>query len=164
VNDGGPKYAVFLEQELRAEQERRTYLDGRAQTVVTTSGSVVALLAAVGSFLGSEAKRRVAGGVGYALVVTVTAFTFAVVFAIVAMFLFRYGVTSRASLQRLPREAWSDDEDVAVRNTMAMNVETICTLRDGNDQKARLVMAAWCSQLAAVASLGAAVYLIVIHG
>jgi len=164
LSEGGLKYAAFVEQELKAERDRRTNLEARAQTIITTSGTVVTLLAAVGAFGGAWAKRAVPRTIDYPLVVTVTMFTFAVLFAVLSTFIFKYSVVDLKSLERLPRANWGDSDDIAVKNITAMNVTTIGTLRRGNNKKVVLLMVAWCAQLFAVASLGLVVYLITING
>jgi hypothetical protein len=162
LTDGQTKYAAFVEQELKSERERRVNLDARAQSVVTSSGSFVTLLSVVGGLVSSRSGYKLPSVVGYPLVVTVTGFTFAVLFAIFASFIFKYRLADRGSLQRITRDGWRDSEEVALMNIVTTNVTTISSLRNGNDQKARLLIGAWVSQVVALAALGVSVYLIVI--
>jgi xanthine/uracil/vitamin C permease (AzgA family) len=162
LTDGGLKYAGFVEQELKAERDRRTSLDARAQSLVTTSGSLVTLLSAVGAFVSSRSGYALPRGAGYPLVVTVTMFTITLLFAIVATYNFKYEVADAETLLQIPRSHWADSEDIAVKNITATNVTTVLTLRRGNDRKVKFILAALVAQLVALGSLGATVYLMII--
>lgn len=163
MSTGGPKYAVFLEQELKAERDRRINLDTRAQSVVTVSGSLVTLLAAVGAFISSRKDYRLPSVTHAPLIITVVMFTVTIALAILASFNFRYDVADKQTLMQLPRQHWADSEDIALKNITATNVTTVTSLRYGNDQKATFILVALIAQLLSLGSLGLTVYLMVIN-
>jgi hypothetical protein len=163
LNDGGAKYAAFVEQELRAERDRRSSLDARAQSFVTASGTLVTLSAAIGAFVSSRKDYVVPSVAQFPLIITVTLFTITLILAILATFNFAYQVADRRTLEGMPRDHWNDEEGTALRNVVALNVTTVLTLRHGNNQKVAFLLAALVAQLIALTSLGLTVYLMVIN-
>jgi hypothetical protein len=164
MSEGGAKYATFLEQELKAERDRRTSLDARAQSFVTASGSLVALLAALSALIGSRKDYTVPSSAHIPLLCTVALFWFTLMAAILATFNFKYDVAKAPTLEQMPREHWRDDESTAMRNIAAINVSTVLTLRYGNNKKVTLLLTAFVGQLLSLACLGLTAYIIVISG
>lgn len=157
-------YHSFIEQELQAERDRRTTLDARAQGVITTSGAFVSLAGAIGAFISSRDGYELPVPARFALAAVVALLAGAGLLAIIATLSFKYRVAAVASLSAMPRERWVDDPDIAARSVAAMNVDTIATLRAGNSKKSYLLVLSLLTQLLGVASLGAAVYLMMILG
>ena len=162
MTDSGVNYAPFVEQELKSERERRSALDTRGQTVVTTSGVLITILSAVTAVAINRKILVVPGAVRYSILSALACFILAVFFGILATINFKYYVASKSTLLQLSREHSADSREVAERNIVATNVTTILTLRKGNDIKVVLLLVALFAQLAALLSLGAAVLLAVI--
>jgi hypothetical protein len=55
----GSAYCDLIADELGAERQRKAAIDARAGSVVSTSGGLVALLAAVGAFIGTGGSSHI---------------------------------------------------------------------------------------------------------
>ena len=161
MTDNGPKYVSFVDQELKAERERRTTLDGRGQAIVTTSGALVALLSAVGVIVSHRSSFVLPQAARYPLVAALVLFVIAAFLGILATMNFKYDVVSRDSLAQMVRRHWPDTDDVAAKNIATANVNTTVTMRRGNNKKAVLLLVALFAQLGALLSLSVAVFLLV---
>jgi hypothetical protein len=162
LTDSGVNYAPFVEQELKAERERRTTLDARGQAVVTTAGVLVTILSTVSAIAINKKLLAVSGPVRYSILSALACFILAVILGILATINFKYDVANKSTLLQLPREHSTDSKELAERNIVATNVTTILTLRRGNDRKATFLFAALFAQLAALLGLAVAVLLAVI--
>lgn len=155
-SDQGSQYEAFVEAQLKAEYDRRTTLEARGLTVVTSSGTLVTLAVAVGAFaLGQDYKPSTTAVT--ALGVSLGLFIVAALFGLIANFLRKYAVPSAATIQLMLTTHWTDSE-VAARNVCAVaNAETLDSLRAGSNDKAMQVTIALVCQLLAVAALAFAV-------
>jgi hypothetical protein len=157
-------YAAFIEGELKAERERRTVLDGRGIAVVSTSGSLVTLLAAVGAFVSNRKDFQLPFTAVLPLLLTLLGFTVAAALGLLVSKNRWYHVALTTTLYGMVTDHWTDDPVDSRNNVAELNVRTIHTLRVGNDRKATLVGRALWAQLGAVLSLGVAVTLVLVAG
>lgn len=162
MTNSGVNYAPFVEQELKAERERRATLDGRGQAVVTTAGVLVTILSTVSAIAINKKLLVVSGPVRYSILSALACFILAVTLGILATINFKYDVAAGSTLVQLPREHSTDGKEIAERNIVATNVATILSLRKGNDRKATFLFTALFAQLAALLCLAVAVLLAVI--
>lgn len=72
---------------------------------------------------------------------------------------FKYEVIDRESLKEVAgtNAAWAQSADHAVRAEVSQQVRTICSLRNGNDTKAKLVTASLTFQVVAIFLLSVSV-------
>jgi len=164
VSDGSERYASFVEQELKAERARRETLDGRGQAVVTTSGALAALLAAVGALVIDSKGFVLPEDAHIPLLVTLGFFVVATSFGILVTFNFKYEVADRETLAELMRAHLADSDAVALSSVVGTNVTTIVTLRRRNNTKAWFLLVALLAQLGALLSLAFTVFLAVTAG
>jgi hypothetical protein len=162
LTDSGLNYAPFVEQELKAERDRRATFDARGQAVVTTSGVLLTILSTVTAITINRKVLAVSGPVRYAILSALACFVIAVALGILATINFKYDVAAKSALLQLPREHSVDSREIAERNIVTTNVSTVLTLRKGNDLKAIFLLAALFAQLAALLGLAVAVLLAVI--
>src|SRR3954469_5683651 len=80
----GTVYATFIERELEAETERRGRLDTRAAWIVTSSGTLIALLSAIGTLAAGAQRQVLARTTGPLLIAAAVAFIAAVAGGIAA--------------------------------------------------------------------------------
>lgn len=155
-SDQGSQYHAFIEAQLKAEYDRRTTLEARGLAVVTSSGTLVTLVFAVGAFaLGKDYRPSRVGVV--ALGISLVLFIGAAVFGLLANFLRKYKVASPATVNLMLTTHWTDTE-VSARNVCAVaNTDTLNSLRDGSNDKALQVSCALICQLAALVGLAFAV-------
>lgn len=152
----GTVFAEFIEKELRAERDRRVALDARAVGVLNTSGTVVALVLALGAVATGTTGFDPPTLMVWLLTAALAAFVGAALFGLLANRPRWYNITQPDQLHKWrDRDGnWNDTADKAKRVVARANILTIGSLRHGNDTKATLVDVASWFQLAAVALLG----------
>jgi hypothetical protein len=128
---------------------------------VTTSGALVALLSAVALLL-RRSTFVFSGNARYPLVSALALFVVAAFLGILATVNFKYDVVSRDSLSQMLRGHWADTDEIAAKNIAAANVNTIMTMRSGNNRKAVLLLMALFTQLGAFLSLSVALFLLIV--
>lgn len=149
MGTGGDVFTAFVEGEVKAERERRNALDARGIAVLTTSGTLVTLVFAIGAV--------VTGATGFSppaetvVIVTIglVAFVAAALFGLLANRLKKYDVVTTGQLWswRNNAAAWAASDQDARRAITKGNIVTIDTLRAGNDTKAKWIEAALWAQL-----------------
>jgi hypothetical protein len=153
VTEQGKAYTDFIQAELEAERERRKSLDNRGASVVTTSSALATAVFALGAFVTGQTTFRpdiitiwsLLGGLGL--------FALGAFCGFMANRSIPYEVTNTDTLLEMRSGHWTDKE-VDARNTVAhRNIQTIATLRAGNDKKAWWVTTALVFQLLAAAAL-----------
>jgi len=160
MSEQGKTYAAFIESELKAERERRAALDSRGLALVTTSGSLTTLLAAIGAFVTGRAGFQLPSASIWPLLLTLITLAAAAGCGLLASHNRPYRVADRGTLSAMTGARWSTHE-VDARNAVAsINAETVLTLRRGNNDKAYLLVAGLTSQLVGLLALGVAVGII----
>jgi len=161
MSEQGKAYAAYVEGELQAERDRRSAFDARGLSLVTSSGSLATLLAAVATFATAGGRLVLSGGVRTAVIVSLLLFTVAAAFGIAVNWNRSYAVAKPSTLGQMVNERWAVDEVDARNYTASLNVVTVETLRRGNNVKARLLSAGLVAQLAAVLAVSVSVALVV---
>jgi hypothetical protein len=155
-SDQGAQYSAFIEAQLSAEYDRRTALDTRGLSVVSTSGTLVGLVAAVAALtLGKDYKPTHVAAV--ALGLTLIAFITAAGLGIAANFLRKYKVADYPTYGAMLTTHWVDTEPAARNIAAHVNVQTLLSLREGSNAKAQQVTWALIMLLLGIASLAFAV-------
>jgi len=161
MTDQGSEYANFIQAALSREYTARDLVNSRAGTSITSATGLVTLtLAVVAVFKGQQYTLH--GGALAALTAALICLFGAGALAVLAGINWRYTVASTATMHMmLAQPHWLDDE-VDARNQVAYtNVETIDTLRHGTTIKYRLLLAAWCAQVAAIIALSTTVLIVI---
>ena len=129
----GSVYASFIDDQLKAEMERKAYLDERGSRLQQASSLTVGLLvAALGVLLGKD-QRMTGFGLG-AFVSSVVSLMIAFLCGVVATRLFTYKVATPITLKAmLGPDHWTDTEPTSKNHTSWLNVETLAHLRPGNN-------------------------------
>jgi len=160
LSDQGKTYAAFIEAELKAERERRTAYDARGMSLVTTSGSLVALLAAVVAFVRAGESFVFPRAALIPLVAALVTLAAAAGAGILANWNRLYAVPKPVTLERLLSDRWAVDDEVDARNHVgSMQVSTIDSLRQGNNWKAWCITVGLGAQLLALVALSVAAYM-----
>lgn len=155
----GPVFFEFIEKQLLAEMERRKSLEARGISVLTTSGTLVTIIFALGALVTNVSDYRPSAVSVWALAAALLAFVIAAMLGLLANRLRWYDVVEAAQMHvwRQSEMRWNDAASKAQRLLAKANIETLRTLRDGNDDKASLIEAALWAQLAAIIALSVAV-------
>jgi len=140
VSDQGAAYSYFLVEELERESKRRESIDSRAMATVAGSGAIVALGGLILTF-GQASAGKGNHSVGLATAATL-AFLAAATVAIVAGLPRRYKAAEVAMLRAMTSRLGTDHEDRARRFCAKRRLESLETLRDGNNLKAWLLIVA----------------------
>lgn len=157
MTEKGRAYADLIAAELRAELDRKSTTDNRAATVVTTSGAVVAILAAIGGFLGGRDSFALPWYASLLVLLALVAFALAAFAGIIAGRPVNYAVTSIPSMEQMTGQRWGDDEDFARMAVARNRIKLIARLRQVNDTKGSWLHASWWCQTAALILLAAVV-------
>jgi hypothetical protein len=154
----GQTYLSFMTRELQAERERRAALDARGVSVVTVSGSLATLLAAVGAFVSGQTGFTLPATAEAPLTLTLLAFATAAILGIGASAGRLYAVTPAATLTEMLTDRWPTSEADARNFVATQDVKTIRTLRSGNNKKANYLVAALAVQVVGLVTLTYAVF------
>ncbi|MCL1871657.1 MAG: hypothetical protein FWF90_14770 [Promicromonosporaceae bacterium] len=158
MSDQGVVYTTFIATELTREYERRARIDSRAAATVTAAtGLLTVAVAALALIRGKD--LQVHGLAGALVAATTVAFLVSAVLASVAAVNWQYWVASPdPTLQSmLGEEHWQDTETTARNNVGSLNIETLTTLRHGNNRKSAFLLGALLAQVAATLLLTSAV-------
>jgi hypothetical protein len=156
VTEQGFSYSTYIEDELKAERERRSTFDSRATGVVATSASMVAIIGAVAAFAHLDTDR-LPSKLAYAiLIIALVTLLGAAVLGIVAGWNWVYPAPSLRFMGRMTEERWTDQETDARNIVASARIVAIEGLRRGNSTKATLVGAALIVQVGGLAALSAA--------
>jgi hypothetical protein len=154
VSPAGKVWQSMVSDLLVAEFDRRKTLDGRGATLLTASVSLVTLI--FGLTVIVTGKDPVFAN-HYAVLTLLAALVAFVVSAVIAIVVqtrgFSYDVVKCKSLKQLTdpnAPFWALSADDAVRHDVSQHVKTICSLRDSNNVKAKLVTASLVFQVLAV--------------
>jgi len=151
--DQGVVYSAFIDQELKDEQARRDRLDARSTTVLTSSASLVALLASVGAFVLRGDKLAMPSSAFVPLVAGVSAFGISGFIALIAAWPVSYGKTPVRVLTELRTERWPESQITARNHVANLKIKEITDLRNMNNRRVRVLFAALAAQLVAVCML-----------
>jgi hypothetical protein len=164
LNDASPTakiYQAMVADLLAAERDRRATLAARGATILTASGTLVALVVALAAIVVGKDHVFVNHTAIVELCKALPFFVLSAVFALVVQtYGFAYQVINRKSLNKLADETdemWNRSATFAVRDDVGQQVRTICTLRDGNDKMAMLIMVSLVFEIVAIALLSVAV-------
>lgn len=156
----GKVYEQLVATIVAAEFDRKKTLEGRGATILTASGTLLTLIFGVTVLVTGKDYVFGSGLSALLLMASLAAF---VVSATIAIFIAAYGtaytLVGRETLERLTGdEFWENKtEDDARRMWVQRQVNTIKTLRTGNDRKATAVIWSLVAQVVAVSLLSASV-------
>lgn len=159
---GSAVYAQFMQDQLTAEETRRTSLEQRGLAVITSSG----VLATLG--FGSLAlfKQRDAvpmpGLSAYLLIGSGVALLVAAILALVTNAPLRHRAINPSAMAQTMREHWADDEPTAQARVTSTGARLLETTRRANDFKALLLLAGMSAEVLGVALLAATLYVVTI--
>lgn len=148
----GEVYAEFIAVELQHERQRRERLDARATATVVTSGALVTLATTLG-ILDPVSIRTQPAVLRSTFVVATALIMVSVVVALVGGWLHGYEVLGSAGLRRMVTSSWKEGSVTARSRVAQFNVMTLDALREGNNRKARKLLAAHVLQVVGIAGL-----------
>jgi hypothetical protein len=157
---GSSVYAAFIVEQLNRQDERKTSLEQRGISVVTSSGTFVSLLFALVAVLTGAEDFELPGDAQPWLLAAAAAFVVAGIGGILTNAPGRYRSAQAASLEELIDEGWSDAPEDAEGEVAAANVEVFKRAKVVNELKGRILVAAIAIELLAVVFLAIAIEVI----
>lgn len=153
----GDAYSAFIEAELKNERDRRTSLDARGLAIVTTSSGIITLIFALSALVtGPDFKISDAGRNW--LISSLVGFILSGVVGIAANAnMFGYRVASIDTLRKMLTEHWKDSEPSAKNVSSTLHVQTLQSLRRGNDTKVYILTLGLSLQAVAITLLAVAI-------
>jgi hypothetical protein len=132
---GHEVFLDYIEKELRMERERKAQLDQRGVALITTSGSLTAVLFALGALVSGKESFHPSVLTITLLGTTLLAFSIAAIFGLVTTRLVASEVGDVKSLNRLREQHWTADVADARAAIADMHIRTIAKIRMGNKAK-----------------------------
>jgi len=152
--DQGTTYAAFITRQADAELSRRERLDARGLGVVGTNGALATLVLGTLAALKGTDKLVLTMWAQRSLATALLALVRAALMGVLATQLRSYTVASTETmLDMLSSDHWGDTEVTARGICAKTTVNTVTTLRAGNEKKAFRIVVAVYLQLAAIALL-----------
>lgn len=159
-DDGGAALAGFVNDQLAAERDRRTQLNGRGTGLITTASSLATLLFAGSALITAPTGYHPPHLALWALVPTLLAFIGAGLCGIIAaQSTFCYSVVQARQLEdwRNDNTVWANSQENVLRLLTKANIITLGSLRVGNNRKMLWVRIGFWTQIGALAALGVVV-------
>lgn len=152
VSPAGKIYQAMVGSLLAAEYDRRAKMEARGSTLVTASSTLLTVVFGLTVVVTGKDYVFNNGFAVLTLIAALVAFVVSAVLGIVVHALaVPYRTVGRESLSQLTDDSfWKLSPDEAVREDVAQQVDTIRTLRDGNERKAKWVTASLVSQVVAI--------------
>lgn len=160
ISPAGKVYDGMIENLLTAEFDRRKTLEGRGATLMAASGTMLTLIFGLTVIVTGKDPVFKSGCAVDLLLAALAAFVVSAVTAIfVQTYGFKYQTASRDFLREVVEnnDNWARRADDAARMWAVRRVNTITSLREGNNAKACLVTASLWAQVVAIGLLSASV-------
>lgn len=161
LQSAGRHYAELVDQQLTVERDRKSSIERRGLSVMTSAGVLVTLLTALGAFaVGSEAEP-LPEPAKWILALASVLFLAAAAAAISTSTIRTYREADVDSLQRLlDKRFWTGREWIGEQRVAGLRLEILEAARFQNDRKATALE--WAMHLEAVAAMLVVVALIVV--
>lgn len=155
-------YADFVQEQLAAEETRKTSLEQRGLAVITSSGALATL--GFGSLALAKRDDRIAvsGVTTFLLIIGALALLIAAALALATNAPLRHQAIDSAALKESLREHAADDEGRAMIRVTSTRLGLLGTTREGNDLKAILCLAAIVAEVVGVALIGATICVVLL--
>ena len=150
--EAGTSYGQLILDQLNEERNRKTSLESRGITVITTSGTLATLLFALTAGLTAAAGFKLPGAAKLPLLLALVAFVLAAIFGLATNLPIRYREATPSGLARLvDARYWSAPPEIGQLRVAAAQVAIVAATRSGNNLKVIfLIIAIFAELLAAV--------------
>lgn len=154
---GFTTYATFIKAQVDAEEARKTSIEARGITIITTSGALVTLLFGLSAlFTGAEGYVP-PGEVDDLLYGALALFVLAGLAGLVTNVPLLYENVKPTELQRVVRDLWADPSDRASKRISATYVKFVYRAQKLNQIKAYVLLFGLLFQIVAVVLVALAV-------
>lgn len=157
-NAAGSAYSQLIADQLTEERNRKTSLEGRGITVITTSGTLATLLFALAAGLGAAPGFRLPRAADLPLLLALVAFVIAALFGLTTNIPLQYREPTPEGLAKLVDvKYWTGPRHTGELRVAAAQIAIITAARSANNLRAILLVAAIFAELLAVIFLAWAI-------
>jgi hypothetical protein len=161
---GSSVYAAYIKDQLADQDARKSSIEQRGITVITTSGTLVSLLFGLAAILTGVQDYDLPDGARCWLYAAMVAFVIASLEGIATNLpLFYIGVSARALRQGI-RHKWDDEPAEAERQVAFTQVNVLERAQQLNTYKGFILLGAIVAEVIAVVFLALAIRIILTHG
>ena len=154
----GRVYGQLIADQLAEERSRKTSLEARGVTVITTSSALATLLFALTAGLTATSKFRLPVPAKLPLLLTLVTFVFSAAFSLAANVPLIYREPTPAGLAKLINtDYWSAAAEIGEIRVAEAQVTSLTAARSANNLKAKLLIGAVFFELLAIPLLAWAV-------
>jgi hypothetical protein len=149
--DRGTVWFDYVQRQLDAEHDRFKTLDNKGNTLITSSGTFVTLIFAVGALTINRTGFVPSRSAVVLALIGLALFVLAALSGVMVTSAVRYVALSSTSLEsiRVTKRWWNATERAARRTLMRWDVESLRTLRVANRRKSRVLRCGHLLQIAA---------------
>jgi hypothetical protein len=156
--NAGASYGQLIADQLSEERSRKSTLEARGITVISTSGALATLIFALTAGVTASTGFKFPSSVRVPLILTLVAFVLAAICGLVSNAPLRFKEpTTRALAALIDARYWSAPEDIGQLRVAEVQVKILTAARAANQLKVRLLLAAILFELLAIACLSWAV-------
>jgi hypothetical protein len=156
--NAGTSYSQLITDQLSEERSRKSTLEARGITVITTSGGLATLIFALTAGVTARTGFKFPGSVRVPLMVTLIAFVGAAICGLITNVPMRFKEpTSRALAALVDVRYWSASGDIGQLRVAEAQVKILTASRAANRLKVNLLLTAMVFELVAIVSLSLAV-------
>src|SRR6266702_3869969 len=149
--NAGAAYSQLITDQLTEERSRKTSLETRGVTVITTSSALATVLFALTAGLTTAAKFKLPGPSRLPLVLALCAFATAALLGLMTSIPLRYREPTPSGLAKLVDvNFWTAPPEVGQLRVASAEVTTLAVARAANGLKVRLLLGAIFFELLAV--------------
>lgn len=163
---GGEQLELFVDAEVAAERDRRDRIDARGAALITTSAGLATLMFAAASLITGQDKYAPPRGTIWFLGLTFIAFAMAALCGLQAARSGKVQVVTTTQLLKWRNDdvdIWQNSKDNVRWLLTRAKIQHLESLRIGNNRRAKWAVAGGFAQLIALATLVAAVGVILAH-
>jgi len=154
----GRAYAQLIADQLAEERNRKTSLEARGVTVITTSSALATLLFALTAGLTAVSSFRLPESARLPLLLTLITFVFSAAFGVAANMPLRYREATPAGLAKLINARyWAAPAEIGELRVAEAQVTSLAAARSANRLKVMLLVGAILFELLAIPFLAWAV-------
>ena len=156
ARSSGELFAAFAVEQLAAEEGRRTSLESRGMTVITSSGTIAGLLLALAALVTDGDDFTLTGDVTPWFVAALAAFAIAALLGVAVNSPTRTSAIDPAALLEVAKQRWALPDDDARRTLLSTRVVDLTRVQRSNNVKGWLLLGATIAEALAICFLAVA--------
>ena len=162
--NAGDAYGRLINDQLSQERQRKTSLESRGITVITTSSALATLLFALTAGLTSAKTFKLPEAAKLPLILALAAFVFSASFGLIVNIPLKYREVAARALERVRKpNYWSARAQIGQLRVAEAQITILAAARAANRIKVALLLSAISFELAAVIFLAWAIGIIIYY-